>query len=48
MELLTSDSERTNDIGKVILILQVIIGPISAIFVAKKYLSLRRREPAWE
>jgi hypothetical protein len=38
----------TNDIGKVFLILQVIIGPISAILVVWKYLSLRRRELAWK
>jgi hypothetical protein len=36
----------TNDIGKVCLILQVIIGPISAILTTRKYLSLRRRELA--
>ncbi len=35
-----------NDIGKVCLILQVIIGPISAILTTSKYLSLRRRELA--
>jgi len=34
----------TNEIGKVVLILQVIIGPISAILTTRKYLSLRRRE----
>lgn len=34
----------TNDIGRVFLILQVIIGPISAILTTRKYLSLRRRE----
>jgi hypothetical protein len=34
----------TNEIGKVVLILQVIIGPISAILTTWKYLSLRRRE----
>jgi hypothetical protein len=34
----------TNDIGKAVLILQVIIGPISAALTAWKYLSIRRRE----
>jgi hypothetical protein len=33
----------TNEIGKVVLILQVIIGPISAILTTRKYLSLRWR-----
>ncbi len=36
----------TNDIGKVILILQVIIGPISAFLTTRAYLSFRRRELA--
>ncbi len=36
----------TNDIGKVVLILQVIVGPISAFVTTRKYLSFRRREPA--
>ena len=36
----------TNDIGRIFLILQVIIGPISAILTTWKYLSLRRREYA--
>jgi hypothetical protein len=36
----------TNDIGKVVLILQVIVGPISAFVTMRKYLSVRRREPA--
>jgi hypothetical protein len=36
----------TNDIGKVCLILQVIIGPISAILTTRNYLSLRWRELA--
>ena len=36
----------TNDIGKVCLILQVIIGPISALLTTRKYLSVRRRELA--
>lgn len=37
----------TNDIGKVLLILQVIVGPISAFLTTRKYLSFRRREPAY-
>jgi hypothetical protein len=36
----------TNDIGKVALILQVIVGPISALLTTFKYLSVRRRETA--
>ncbi len=36
----------TNDIGKIILILQVIAGLITAILTTRKYLSFRRREPA--
>ncbi len=36
----------TNDIGKVVLILQVIVGPISAFLTTRKYLSVRRRELA--
>lgn len=36
----------TNDIGKVFLILQVIIGPISAFLATRNYLSFRRRELA--
>ena len=35
----------TDDVGKVLLALQVIIGPISAIQTARKYLSIRQREP---
>jgi hypothetical protein len=34
----------TNDVGKILLILQVIVGPTSAIFTTVKYLSVRRRE----
>jgi len=34
----------TNDIGRVFLILQIIIGSITAIFTTWKYLSMRRRE----
>jgi len=36
----------TNDIGKVVLILQVIVGSISALVTTGKYLSVRRRKPA--
>ena len=36
----------TNDIGKVVLILQVIVGSISAFLTTRKYLSVRRRELA--
>ncbi len=36
----------TNDIGKVVLILQVIVGTIWAFVTTMKYLSVRRREPA--
>jgi hypothetical protein len=36
----------TNDIGKIPLILQVIVGLISALSTTWKYLSVRRREPA--
>ncbi|HVB62779.1 MAG TPA: hypothetical protein VNE61_16420 [Ktedonobacteraceae bacterium] len=36
----------TNDIGKVLLILQIIIGSISAFLTTWKYLSMRRREIA--
>ncbi len=36
----------TNDIGKAILILQVIAGTITAFLTTMKYLSMRRREPA--
>jgi hypothetical protein len=36
----------TNDIGKVLLILQVIIGPISAFLTTWNYLSFRRRKLA--
>jgi uncharacterized membrane protein HdeD (DUF308 family) len=35
----------TDDIGKIPLILQVILGPISALVTTLKYLSTRRREP---
>jgi hypothetical protein len=36
----------TDDVGKVALVLQVIIGPISALLTARKYLSIRGRERA--
>jgi hypothetical protein len=36
----------TNDIGKAILLLQVIVCLISAIVTMRKYLAVRRREPA--
>lgn len=36
----------TNDIGKVALILQIILGPISALLTTRKYLSVRWRESA--
>jgi hypothetical protein len=36
----------TNDIGKVFLILQIIIGSITAFWTAWKYLSFRGRELA--
>ena len=35
----------TNDIGKAVLILQVIVGLISAFLTTVKYLSVRRQEP---
>lgn len=34
----------TNDIGRIVLILQVIIGPISALWTTWNYFSFRRRE----
>ena len=36
----------TNDIGRVLLLLQVVVGPISALTTTLKYLSVRRQEPA--
>jgi hypothetical protein len=36
----------TDDIGKVLLVLQVIIGPLSAFLVTWKYIAVRRHEPA--
>jgi len=36
----------TNDIGKLLLLLQAIIGPITALLTILKYLSIRRQSPA--
>ncbi len=36
----------TNDLGKVLLMLQVIIGPIAALVTLFKYLAVQRHEPA--
>jgi hypothetical protein len=37
----------TNDMGKVVLILQIIVGTIWALVTTVKYLSVRRREPVY-